>query len=342
MSPTITKDRKIILMSNESEVILDPERKLAEEIKKHLGMCRNESFNEDLTLKRKEEAGRRLLCLLDMVVDGAMVPLMHFTLNKAQIQKLAALQGDLLSLLLEEHLRENRGEMFTSLSNEDKDRVGDRLRCLLRGVAGGAIVPLMNHTLNSEEVGKLSVLKGVQVDEDRASPPDNLVEEGVPDDNSQSSVHHVKEEDDDMDIEDNLVDVMKTEYNLAATMWNRELEMRNSNKGETQGSAEDEAAIRGAEQENDHHPAGAVPVVSGIEHQIPEPHQQKEEFSFYGAAADTVDMSRISTRIKMGGAEITLSAKRVVQMAKLSPRVLVRDCARQDGGIEELKLSFNE
>ena len=51
-----------------------------------------------------------------------------------------------------------------------------------------------------------------------------------------------------------------------------------------------------------------------------------EEFSFYGVAMDPVDMSAISTRIKMGGMEITLTAKQVVEMMKLDPRVRVRDC----------------
>ena len=38
--------------------------------------------------------------------------------------------------------------------------------------------------------------------------------------------------------------------------------------------------------------------------------EEEEEFSFYGGAAvDPVDMSQISTRIKMGGMEITLNAK---------------------------------
>ena len=53
-----------------------------------------------------------------------------------------------------------------------------------------------------------------------------------------------------------------------------------------------------------------------------------EEFSFYGVAMDPVDMSAISTRIKMGGMEITLTAKQVVEMMKLDPRVRVRDCRR--------------
>lgn len=43
---------------------------------------------------------------------------------------------------------------------------------------------------------------------------------------------------------------------------------------------------------------------------------------------DPVDMSAISTRIKMGGMEITLTAKQVVEMMKLEPRVRVRDCQK--------------
>ena len=53
-----------------------------------------------------------------------------------------------------------------------------------------------------------------------------------------------------------------------------------------------------------------------------------EEFSFYGVTPEPVDMSAISTRIKMGGMEITLTAKQVVEMMKLDPRVRVRDCRR--------------
>lgn len=53
-----------------------------------------------------------------------------------------------------------------------------------------------------------------------------------------------------------------------------------------------------------------------------------EGFSFYGVEMDPVDMSAISTRIKMGGMEITLTAKQVVEMMKLEPRGRVRDCQK--------------
>merc|ERR1712186_184875 len=150
LSPTITKKRKIIRISKDSEAFADPEEKLA------------------------------------------------------------------LALLIEEHLGITNGEMFTSLRAEDKDQVGDRLRCLLREVAGGAVVPMMNHTLDSEDVRKLSSLKGTLVSkEDRSSPSHDLV----------------KREEDDMniDVNENMEAAIKD-----MDIWRKEqeLEMGNAKKDE--------------------------------------------------------------------------------------------------------------
>jgi hypothetical protein len=50
------------------------------------------------------------------------------------------------------------------------------------------------------------------------------------------------------------------------------------------------------------------------------------EYSFYGVHPDPLNMNQISTRIKMGGMEITLNATKVAEMVNLDPKVLVEDC----------------
>jgi len=54
-----------------------------------------------------------------------------------------------------------------------------------------------------------------------------------------------------------------------------------------------------------------------------------EEFSFYGAALDPVDVSAIWTRIKVGGEEMTLTAMQLSEKMSLDPRVRVRDCRKK-------------
>jgi len=56
-----------------------------------------------------------------------------------------------------------------------------------------------------------------------------------------------------------------------------------------------------------------------------------EEFSFYGAALDPVDVSAIWTRIKVGGEEMTLTAVQLAAKMDLDPRVRVRDCRKKRG-----------
>ena len=108
VSPSRIKRRKINLLA-------PPEEKLAEDIQRHLGIYTNRSFHGDLTLGEKAEAGRRLESLLDAVADGALLPLMHFTLDKNQVQKLASLKD------LSDHLSINDGDDFLSPSKEDED-----------------------------------------------------------------------------------------------------------------------------------------------------------------------------------------------------------------------------
>ena len=160
-SYTPTEEQKINHVSKESTVIGE---ELAETIKNHLGILENGTFNANLVIRDKEMVGRRMRGLLDVVADGAIVPLLQFTLNKGHILKLAALEGDLLSPLLEEHLGITNGYEFMSLSEGDKDRVGRKLLSLLRDISSSALVPLLNCTLNYDQVKKLSSLKGIYND----------------------------------------------------------------------------------------------------------------------------------------------------------------------------------
>ena len=86
--------------------MMDPEEELEEDIqilqtlmKRHLGINRKGSFNEDLTFREKEEVGMRLGRLLNVVADGAFLPLMNFTLSESQVQILAS-QKEMSELLL--------------------------------------------------------------------------------------------------------------------------------------------------------------------------------------------------------------------------------------------------
>ena len=116
-TPPKTKRRKPKRTSKESTVLFHLEEKLAKDIKWYLGIYMNRSFHDGLTQGEKEEAGRRLESLLDVVADGALIPLLHFTLDKNQVQKLANLK-DSASPLIVDHLNIQDGD---NLHQEDKD-----------------------------------------------------------------------------------------------------------------------------------------------------------------------------------------------------------------------------
>ena len=94
----------------ESTATIDPKEKLAEDIRRHLGIEINGSFHGDLTSGEKVEAGRRLKGLLGAVADGALVPLMHFTLDEEEVHKLASLKDSADSHLVTDHLSVDGGD----------------------------------------------------------------------------------------------------------------------------------------------------------------------------------------------------------------------------------------
>ena len=155
------KRRKIARMIRDPEGPPDSYQLLSDNLCDHLGIPQNRDFNTTLSLREREEAGHRLKDLLEVVSDGALIPLLHATLNDTNVKKLAELKGVLIPLLAEK-LGLNDGRLFQALSNEEQDSTGDQLKDLLRGVAGDAIVPLMNATLSKDEVKKLCCLKGIQ------------------------------------------------------------------------------------------------------------------------------------------------------------------------------------
>ena len=160
------KKRKISNIADKSPNVVIQEDLPASDIqvllvtmmKKHLGISKGGSFNESLTLKEKHEAGKRLGSLLNVVADGAFLPLMNFTLKESQVQVLAN-QKDLTTPLLLDYLGIEKGENFPSLRSETKDEVGQQLKHLLGKISGDSIVSLMNHTLIHEEVQKLWSMK---------------------------------------------------------------------------------------------------------------------------------------------------------------------------------------
>ena len=156
-----SKRRKITRMVREPEGPPDPNEVLIGNLCDHLNIPQNRDFNENLSLAKKQEAGRLLKELLEVVSDGALIPLMHVTLDNANVKKLAELKNVLISLLAEK-LGLNDGRSFHVLSQNEEKNAGDQLRALVRGVAGDAVVPLMNATLSKDEVMKLCCLKGIQ------------------------------------------------------------------------------------------------------------------------------------------------------------------------------------
>ena len=87
-----TKKRKISNIPEKSTNVFIQEDLLANDIqvllvtlmKKHLGIKKDGAFNESLTVAEKHEAGMRLGSLLNVVADGALLPLMNFTLKESQ------------------------------------------------------------------------------------------------------------------------------------------------------------------------------------------------------------------------------------------------------------------
>ena len=155
------KRRKITRMVREPESTPDPYQVLVDNLCDHIGIPQNRDFNTTLSLREKEEVGHRLKELLEVVSDGALISLLHATLNDANVMKLAELKGVLIPLYAEK-LGLNDGRLFHLLSNEEQDSAGNKLRDLVGGVARDAIVPLMNATLSRDEVKKLCCLKGIQ------------------------------------------------------------------------------------------------------------------------------------------------------------------------------------
>jgi len=148
-------------MVREREGPPDPYQVLIDNLCDHLAIPQNRDFNVDVSLGEKQEAGRRLKELLEVVSDGALVPLMHVTLNDTNVKKLAELKGVIIPLLAEK-LSLNDDRSFHVLNQNEQTNAGNQLRDLVRGVAGEAIVPLMNATLSRDEVKKLCCLKGIQ------------------------------------------------------------------------------------------------------------------------------------------------------------------------------------
>ena len=55
---------------------------------------------------------------------------------------------------------------------------------------------------------------------------------------------------------------------------------------------------------------------------------EKGQFSYYGIPEDPLNFNDISTRMSIGGMEITLNASKFAGMVNLKPSVRVRDCEK--------------
>lgn len=52
----------------------------------------------------------------------------------------------------------------------------------------------------------------------------------------------------------------------------------------------------------------------------------KGEFSYYGIPQDPINFKEISTRMSIGGMEITLNANKLAEMVNLKPIICITDC----------------
>ena len=155
------KRRKIVRKVKEDVVHLSDVEKLAETVGVHIGKPINRTFDE-LSFYEKEDAGPLLASLLDLVADGSLNSLMHHTLKEDLMKKLVLGRGqEFLPAVLKEDFGISDDAPFPLMSEGEKEDIGRRLGSLLRKVAGGALVPLLNSTLNADEVRKLSSLKGI-------------------------------------------------------------------------------------------------------------------------------------------------------------------------------------
>lgn len=102
------------------------------------------------------------------------MPLMHYTLSAEHIRKLANIKN-IIQSVVKEHLGINEEIPFTSMSKVEKEEVGSRLSALLKDISCGALVPLLDSALSSEEVRKLASLKNIGVDEISNVLTDNTV-----------------------------------------------------------------------------------------------------------------------------------------------------------------------
>ena len=151
------KRKKIVERLKKPSTSLDPTEKLVADLGQHLGIANTRTFKE-LSTKEKAIAGGHLKNLLGDVSDGAFTPLMHYTLDKKHIRKLADIKK-MSGSLVKDHLGISEEISFTSMSEVEKGEVGSRLSGLLKEISGGALVPLLNSALNSEEVRKLASLQ---------------------------------------------------------------------------------------------------------------------------------------------------------------------------------------
>lgn len=56
----------------------------------------------------------------------------------------------------------------------------------------------------------------------------------------------------------------------------------------------------------------------------------KGEFSYYGIPQDPINFKEISTRMSIGGMEITLNANKLAGMVNLKPIICITDCESID------------
>ena len=151
------KRKKIVERLKKPSISLDATEKLIADLGHHMGIASTRTFSE-LSSKEKAIAGRHLQNLLGDVSDGALTPLMHYTLNAQHIRKLADIK-QISGSLVKDHLGISEERSFTSMSVAEKGQAGSRLSGLLKEISGGALVPLLNSALNSEEVRKLASLQ---------------------------------------------------------------------------------------------------------------------------------------------------------------------------------------
>ena len=126
------KRRKRIHRLSKPSVARDPIEKLGEDLMEHLGITGNRTFN-GLLKTEKDDAGRRLKDILNVVSGGALVPLMSYTLDRDDVNKIANLKG----LQKREFFLDQLGSVKKEEDDDEEEDIDERMAAAIADMQKG-------------------------------------------------------------------------------------------------------------------------------------------------------------------------------------------------------------